>query len=293
MTTCTTMLLPPTHAVQPIEWWADADLDAVRVLAEDACSAWVRDWIGGAPKVEIRAVRAHERPPANRQAWVALGTRGERAAWVEARSDDVEGVLHTLFPTESGHIASVSVQGIAYTVAAKAHCALIEALRARLGLDAPGCEAEPDAALFKPWSGSMLISVALSGGRAIAVLLNCATARSVFARDGLPKKEPCEPQPARAALDPLTQALAGRRLLLRVGLSSCELDIGTLESLRIGDIVPLPHSLDTPLAVSTVQGVHVCAGFLGCQDGVKAIELAREVSIDHDTPFSQPTQRHV
>jgi hypothetical protein len=253
----------------------------------------VRDWIGGAPKLETSVVRAHERPSANQQAWVSLGARGERAAWVQARPDDVEAVLHTLFPTESGHNASVSVHGIAYAVAAKAHCALIETLRARLGLDAPGCEAEPDAALFKPWSGSVLISVALPGRCAIAVLLNSATARSILARDGRPKKEPFEPQTACAPLDPVSQALAGRRLLLRVGLSSCELDIGTLESLRVGDIVPLPHSLDTPLAVSTVQGVHICAGFLGCQDGVKAIELVREVSTDHDAPFSQHTQRQV
>jgi hypothetical protein len=252
----------------------------------------VRDWIGGAPKVEASVVRADERPPANRQAWVSLGTRGERGAWVQSRPDGVVDVLHTLFPTEPGHIPSVSVHGIAYAVAAKAHAALIEMLRGRLGLDACGCEAEPDAALFKPWSGSLLISATLPGRSAIAVLLNRATVRSVLAREDRPT-EPRKPQPPRAALHPLTQALAGRRLLLRVGLSSCELDIGTLESLRVGDIVPLPHSLDTPLAVSNMQGVQVCTGFLGCQDGVKAIELVRDVSTDHDAPFSQHSQRQV
>lgn len=285
------MLLAATHAVQPLQWWTDAELDAVRVPVEDACLAWVRDWIGGASKVETSVVRAHERPPTNLQPWIPLGNRGERGAWMQARAGAVEDVLHILFPSEPGHSASPSMQGIAYAVAAKAQTALIETLQARVGLDASADQAQPDAALFKPWSGAVLISVTVPGRSAIAVLLNCATARSFLAPDA-GRKEPRQPQ-ASAALAPLAQALADRTLLLRIGLSSCELDIGTLESLRVGDIVSLPHSLDAPLLVSTAQGVHVCVGFLGRQDGVKAIELAREVAAEHDAPFSQHSQRQV
>lgn len=291
MTNCTTMLLAATHAVEPLQWWTDAELDAVRVPVEDACSAWVRDWIGSTPIVEATVARAHERPQTNRSAWVPLGNRGERAAWMQACTGAVEDVLHTLFPTEPGHSALQSMQGIAYAVAAKAHSALAEILQSRIGLGASADEAQPDAALFKPWSGSVLISVTIPGRSAIAVLLNCATVRS-FLAPGAGRKEPSQPKP-RAALAPLAQALADRTLLLRIGLSSCELDIGTLESLRVGDIVPLPHSLDAPLQVSTVQGVQVCAGFLGSRHGVKAIELAREVSIDRDAQFSQHSQRQV
>lgn len=291
MPTCTTMLNAATHAVQPLQWWTDADLDAVRVSVEDACSAWVQDWLGAALKIESSVARAHERSPTHRHAWVPLGSRGDRAAWMQARTGAVEDVLHTLFPTEPGHTASPSMQGIAHAVAAKAQTALIETLQARTGLGASADEAEPDAALFKPWSGAVLISVTVPGRSAIAVLLNGATVRS-FLAPAAGRKEPSQPQ-QRAALAPLAQALADRTLHLRIGLSSCELDLGTLESLRVGDIVPLPHTLDAPLLVSTVQGVQVCTGFLGGQGGVKAIELARGVAADHDAQVSQHTQRQV
>ena len=80
-------------------------------------------------------------------------------------------------------------------------------------------------------------------------------------------------------------ALADRKVSLRIELSSCELDLGCLEGLHVGDIVPLAHSLDAPLRVSTAQGTRICEGYLGRQAGVKVIELVREASPGHGLHF--------
>lgn len=292
MPALTTMLLPATHAVLPLAWWMDAELDAVRVRVEDACSAWVRDWIGSTPKVETRVARVHERIAADRETWAPLGARGESTAWVQVRAGAAEDVVPVLFPAEPGHGASPSASGIAHAVAAKARTALAEALQSGLGLDAGAGEAAPEAALFKPWSGSALVSMTVPGRSALAVLLNSACVRSILG-PGAGRKATSQPQQAAGAIVPLAQALADRRLPLRIGLSPCELDLGSLEGLRVGDIVPLAHSLEAPLLVSTAQDVQVCAGFLGRQGGLKAIELARETSPEQEAVFDQHTRREV
>jgi flagellar motor switch protein FliM len=73
---------------------------------------------------------------------------------------------------------------------------------------------------------------------------------------------------------PVEQALAQRTVSLRVGFAACEFDLGSIASLRVGDVVPLAHSLHAPLIVSSPQGMPLCRGFLGRQGEMKAVELA-------------------
>jgi len=83
-----------------------------------------------------------------------------------------------------------------------------------------------------------------------------------------------EPHPARGALSPLQQALAGSRVALQVHLADCELAVGSLHDLQIGDVVPLPHPLRSPLQVRDGDGRPVFSALLARSRGCKAVQLA-------------------
>jgi flagellar motor switch protein FliM len=57
-------------------------------------------------------------------------------------------------------------------------------------------------------------------------------------------------------------------------LLACELDVATLQRVRIGDVVRLPHPLDRPLTVHGADDRSLFTGFLARSGGRKAIELA-------------------
>jgi hypothetical protein len=283
-------LLPP----QPLLWWSSAQLDAVGGRVATAWSAWMRDWVRTPAAGEAEALPAHERPDREKASWVCLGTRGDAAAWIQVRTEPRAEAFEMLFAIEAilAGGGAAGQEGIGQAVATRAWAALADALCAALEL-APGeGQSHPDGESFKPWSGCVVVSLAGAGRLPRTLLLNAACARALLGPLAAAPAMDASRKSA-AALVPLAQALAGRKLPLRVELSSCELDLGTLEGLRIGDIVPLPHSLEAPLTVSTAQDVRICTGFLGRHAGFKAIELAREAPADREAPIDHHSQREV
>jgi hypothetical protein len=288
-------LLPTAQYARPLVWWTGAHLDVVCIQLVKACSAWTHDWAGDEAVSDAHGVQAYERPRCESQSWIPLGTRGEAAAWVQTSADPVTDVFKTLFGADQSAVAmpSAGVEGIGQAVASRAWTSLMETLRCALALDPNPVQADPDPVSFKPWSGYAVISLAGVGRLPLALLLNAACVGAALDPqcDSFGPRDPR--QKPRASLAPLDHALAGRKLRLRVELSSCELDLGSLEGLRIGDIVPLPHALDAPLLVSTVQDVQVCLGFLGRQAHYKAIELTREAPAEREAQIDHHTKSEV
>ncbi|MNY57134.1 Surface presentation of antigens (SPOA) [compost metagenome] len=73
-------------------------------------------------------------------------------------------------------------------------------------------------------------------------------------------------------------------------LDGAELNLGQLQGLRIDDVVPLAHRLDTPARVVGPDGAPVCEGWLGQSNGRIAIELARP-DVPAALPKSSPEER--
>jgi hypothetical protein len=159
-------------------------------------------------------------------------------------------------------------------VASRAFAALADTLRDCLSLDVDPRQTEPERALFKPWSGLVIVSAPDAGPLFHSLLLNAQCVRMLLRSQA---NQPTTPKrvPQAPIVTSVEQALADHKLPIQVELAGCELDLGTLQSLRLGDIVPLSHALDEPLLVSTPAYGAFCAGFLGRQAGSKAIELLR------------------
>jgi hypothetical protein len=263
-----------------LAWWDPGQLAEIARCLQAALSNWARDWIpGGVPASSpYICTFAHERPECSALHWDSIGTRNQAAAWVEVRDDPVVHIQQAIFGAEHHSPAPTRQQGgIAHAVANRAWAALADSLCDCLSLDSDHRQAHADRALFKPWSGGVVASSSSVGPLFHSVLLNAECVRALL-RSHASHMTP----PARARQVPIRvtveEALADHKLPIQVQLAGCELDLGILQSLRVGDIVPLPHHLDAPLLVSTPAYGTFCAGFLGRQAGWKAIELLRQPS---------------
>ena len=76
----------------------------------------------------------------------------------------------------------------------------------------------------------------------------------------------------------VVNALGTHALGLRAMLTGVELSLRQIQSLRVGDVVPLRHRLDEPALLETRDAFVVCQGWLGQQSGCVAVEMVSPVA---------------
>jgi hypothetical protein len=145
----------------------------------------------------------------------------------------------------------------------------------------PANEGLPQA-LLRPWEGSLLVRLPWCGA-----LLVLAIPGAVAAQWLQVQRAAMPPEAARAQAKPqahasrpaaVLEALAGARVAFDLRLASVEMSLGTLATLRVGDILCTTHDLETPLGLHTRNAcdpddLPVCAAFLGRHGSRRAIEL--------------------
>jgi hypothetical protein len=267
---------------RPLLSWTAAQREGIGQRVERAFRGWAGDWLAHAEAlVSCTCEEAVAETAGEQASWLPLGADSAGAAWLTLRDEPAEMMMAALFAADLR--ASAAQPELAGSVAQQAWTSLLATLRTALHLGSPMDLLAPAKTEFKPWSGSLALQLRGPGRLALQVLLNGACAQSLVTAPSPAMR----PVVQRATLTPILSALADRRLRLRVELSACELDLGTLQELRPGDVVPLPHLLDAPLVVST-ENQPLCAGFLGRHAGLKAIELVRESA--HATDLSTEHQ---
>jgi hypothetical protein len=241
--------------------WTQRQLDAVAVKLSDPWELWLRDWgLQAAGSLSCRVAQSDDA----KMRWLAAARHAQRCAWLaggaqEALAAALFGMRHSP-QAEAGAI-----------VAAQALAELRSVIAAVLELDpaqAPGPVEHPPTGA---WSGSVVLELPLAG-QPLHALLNAAC---VAALVPVATPAPSRHGTGAAGLVALESAVAGQVLRLRVELGACELDIGTLQGLQLGDVLPLLHSLDTPARVLGAGDQHVCDAYLGKQGSRKAAELTR------------------
>ena len=138
----------------------------------------------------------------------------------------------------------------------------------------------------KPWSGALQINLPWGAGR-LALGLGGVQVQQLLERHAPqrllapqdPTKLPAQLDSPRASVQVgLLQAVATHALQLRAELNTVELSLGQLHGLRVGDVVPLTHSLENPANIVSQEGRTICLGWLGQQSGHIAVELAANSS---------------
>jgi flagellar motor switch/type III secretory pathway protein FliN len=120
----------------------------------------------------------------------------------------------------------------------------------------------------RAWGGTVTATLPLG----ISVLMTADVAGSLLKSCGVVRAAPLKPA---GDLTRLTDALAAVPYPLEVELDGCEMDIGALKELQVGDVLRLQHPLDAPASVRVPGGATLFHGFLARSRGRKAVELAR------------------
>jgi len=138
------------------------------------------------------------------------------------------------------------------------------------------------AACQHPWSGALEFDLPLLGeahNDPFRVLIGGQ--RVAAMRAGDQRVTPAATQACAAAGQPslasLRQALARHPVALTARLDAVELSLGDLRGLRPGDVIPLPHLLDRPLAVHSTDGAALCHAWLGRNGERRALQLVSSI----------------
>lgn len=247
-------------AARPLLWWTHAQLDALALALAGPWAAWLREWHGvsdGAAGVEC--VLSHEAQGVA-AGWAGLAAAGDAIAWWDARAPGGEPVRTALF----GAGTTVASTSLAAAMENKAWEALAVELAMALGLQRQPGDDGPPAADHAPWSGGVVASLSAPAAT-LRLFLNGACASKVL---GAARTADA---PA-AKLPPVVEGISQLPARASVELAGCEIDLGDLQAVKVGDILRLPQALDEPMQVK-IGSRPVCAAYLGRRGNSRAVEL--------------------
>jgi hypothetical protein len=245
----------PGHGARVLHAWRDADGARVAALARAVASDWARAWGVAAPDaVSCKAWPSCGGP----EDWLPLGRNAACSAWYTAAPEAIGCLCTELFGVDHAQCGPIARE-VAQDCASD--------LRARMG---HGFGLAHASALAVPggcaWDGFLQVQV----GQRIAVLLNAAAVAQLLAGPGDAARVTGS---VLAPITPLRSALAAAEVGVRVTLDGCDLDVASLQDLRVGDVVRLQHRLDEPARVEDGAGQPLLAGFLARAGVRKAVEL--------------------
>lgn len=253
---------------RPLRWWSAAALAAAADRMHAAIEPWALAWGLGLRAIE--AGNAASAAPAGVEHSSLAG--GSVLLWHEGGSVQ-EALRAALF----GRARTSANRGenVADEVAILAWGELQNAIDVAAAGVGPSAGIRGDAS---PWSGTVRIDFGLEG-RARQVLisawLDAACAAAWCATPSSPASLAAVPAP----LAPVQAVVSSRPVRVAVHLKPVELDLGSLQTLAIGDVLPLPHRLDEPLHVMVELGAASastswCRAHLAQRDGRLVAELA-------------------
>lgn len=257
--------------VRPYVLLSDGVLGKLRACLLEAVEEWSKDW-GLTADVVLVCEQAtglmSVNVPAN---WHLHYVGGHKKVWFGTNVTELETAIRkNLFQSDRRLEISNQVNGsIAAATAKRAVADVFERLASTLGFtptDAQSGSMEVDSALTAPASGAVLVQIQF-GDRSIAILMNHSCLTSIV---------PEAPVASGSAtpLMSLAQALTEVPVVLPIEIGRVELDVASLISLGIGDVVRLPASVDAPLEIRNENGTALFNAYIGKRDGLVALEVA-------------------
>jgi hypothetical protein len=254
-----------------LSWWSQSQLERLGELLQGDFDRWECNWVvnvgEGASRTptRIQVNNGHEISESIRDCqWTWLGGGGSASAWLGHVSPLTEAVAKVLFDDSCLH------SPVGSRIAIDAFDELRSALASTLRLHPAAQESQekPSEHWAKPWSGHVFASIRhagsslrlLIGPECVAALLNTAHVAP-------------SPRVGWSALTSASDALGAHAIQVRAGFAPFEIDVGSLLSLDINDVLQLSHRLDAPLLLSNDTLGDLCHCYLGKREGQLAVEL--------------------
>jgi len=267
------------QAARALRHWSEAALERASRTLERAWRDWCTRWqLTGAQVTAWNACDDAAAGESGTPSWAA-----GRSLWLSTGSGDVHAALAQVLFNEDARSGAPIAQALVID-------ALSELLRG-LGQSGAGNDRSADEASDAPpeaerrrWSGALRARlVALCGDRRVTWHLHCSEPLAGVLCGGT------QPLSAtgRAPLAETIDAIGARPLTLKVLLDETTVTLGTLQSLHVGDVLPLSHRLDRPLRVvpagASPGALPFCDAFLGSRDHRRAVELVPAASASSST----------
>jgi flagellar motor switch/type III secretory pathway protein FliN len=261
---------------RPYKLLGSGELAWLTRSAQQSLDNWAGEWLAGTGSTAVRCLPAHECSNKNRLA-------GQPAAWTRFSmpqghwfaillDDHAAAVLAGgLFgPAGAGGRAPGDRQSaLALSVVRKAAAHMSLSLLKRMvplgdaALPAISSDSLP-APVWQYGSGAVVFEISLASEQVWAL---AAPETVIAACDGRGRR------PGKPELTDLAQALQRQKVELQVSSGEAEMELGTLQTLAVGDVVRLDTRADEPLAVTDALGAQMGRAFLGVNEGSKAIQL--------------------
>lgn len=263
---------------RPLCWWTDSALSALRQRLEPAWHAWCRGW--GFHGGSVQCTNASESGTVYGavQRWLQISALQNDGIWIGSHEADASHWLrHGLWPGVQDPLPPVA-SGAGDDAWLDLQCDLATALGLTLTKELDTSCTDLQSWHQLPWSGAVMCRLLLADTLMEPLVVHIGPVVAACLCDL--SKNPSLPSSERHALTSVVDALSHQKLALDVHLGQAEVELGMLQSLRVGDVVVLSHELDQPASVQLKLKGHaehnermvLFGAHLGRRGDFKAIE---------------------
>jgi hypothetical protein len=260
--------------------WSDSQRHWILARIESTLSEWHAAW-----GFEVDATDVQIEPAdlladsANETAIIWIPSNGKPISSEATALDTIYEAL--FFAKSSVRLTNIATPSIAHDVVRKAWDDWIARLELAFG-SLPIVENDPvfldsestDLPASCSWSGDLRASLMWCGIRQYLFLPGAVINRLLQSFNLIQDSQNLGSN--APALSLLSDALNSQRIQVRAELSQVSVSLGEIESLSVGDVITLPHSLYNPLQLLGPQDQYLCGAWLGKKSGQVAVELVHQ-----------------
>jgi len=262
---------------RPYKLFGEHERTSASAAVEERARAWAAAWLPQESRLRIECAPAREQKERFDRVDVSHWTRTTAGAgqWLAMRAS--EKAIHDIATAICGNTDASTAPfytGYAQLAVEVARTALRQLAAALLGTPSAGSSglqvgeaAVPGAAVWA--AGSAALALRLELGEAVIDFVSSPEWTLRLLTHALPRSSP-------AILSERRNGIAGQRVELRVVAGWVDLDLRTLQSLEVGNVIALDTRIDQAMTVVIASDGHpaVCGGRLGNADGGKAVVLS-------------------
>ncbi|HYD61591.1 MAG TPA: FliM/FliN family flagellar motor C-terminal domain-containing protein [Noviherbaspirillum sp.] len=195
-----------------------------------------------------------------------------KSAWFGWQPEFVRVIQRQMFPSDQRHLMqSKSIPSIAADAGDAAAKGIVDRIVEALGLQADCCHVSdatgPEENAFALASGALLVRIKLDEHTIVSLLDHgCMRAEAGYA--GAKSVAPIQ-------RDAVNRAFGRIAVTLPVEIGEVEVDVGSLLTLAVGDVIRLETSVDQPLTVFGPERKPLFDAHPGVLEGKIAVEVVR------------------
>lgn len=259
-------------APQELVWASERQLHVVKEKVSQIALQWCRQWskfertpltvrttLGSSDQLDIGRV----------EVWTQVKRNHSHAAWLGLCGSKRRAIEQALFDEPLQQKQEPNHNDLHERIIVRAWEDLLAKFIDLTGLTGASIDfAKPIESVLRPWSGAVFVELTID-----TIPLFLILSKDIVSTICGPDEKRLSAPERKKPVASLQYLVRKQYVSLNASLQGCELDFGSLEQLRVGDVVKLEHKLDQALMLNTLSGDFICHAYLGRIVQNKAIEL--------------------